>query len=93
MGDGVVRSTAATMWSYRLLDAACSARPLALLNYGAMPPLQAAALLCTSGRRGAYRLFEEPKRSRYPLRTQGSDCGRPGALTASGGVGVLSEGL
>ena len=65
------------MWSYRLLDAACSARPLALLNYGAMPPLQAAALLCTSGRGGAYRLFEEPKRD------PGIHSGRGGA-TAGG---------
>ena len=53
------RSTAVTHVILPLQGAACFARPPALLNYGAIPPPGAAALLCPLTAGGASRLVPE----------------------------------
>ena len=58
-GRRYVRSTAVTHVILPLQGAACFARPPALLNYGAIPPPGAAALLCPLTAGGASRLVPE----------------------------------
>ena len=87
-GDAV-RSAAATMWSYRLRVRPAPPDRQRCSTYGAMPLLQAAALLCTSTR--GEPTDSSPSEIPVSTPTAGERLREARRYTAGYGVGLLPE--